>query len=143
QKAITELEVPLDVVYDINQADFVITLKSKKQEIEKKIQKNPTLYPLHKNIMLVRSNTFTQISKILEKYFESSEYDINYLNEEIEEKIKIMYEKNLDRMELDPQPEEIRRIQHELIEKYGLYSKTEGEEPDKKVIIYKKRNSVK
>ncbi|MCS7243607.1 MAG: R3H domain-containing nucleic acid-binding protein [Candidatus Calescibacterium sp.] len=139
QKAITELEVPLDVVYDINQADFVITLKSKKQEIEKKIQKNPTLYSLHKNIMLVRSNTLTQISKVLEKYFDSSEHDINYLNEEIEEKIKIMYEKNLDRMELDPQPEEIRRIQHELIEKYGLYSKTEGEEPNKKVTIYKKR----
>lgn len=140
QRAINDLELPIDVVSDINHADFVITIKSKKEEIEKKIRQKPALYHLQKNIMIVRSNTYTQISKILDKYFKSqSEYDINSINEEIEEKINILYQKNMESIELDPQPEQIRRIQHEIVEKYGLYSRTEGEEPLRKVVIYKKK----
>jgi stage III sporulation protein SpoIIIAA/predicted RNA-binding protein Jag len=139
QRAIAELQLPIDIVLDINQADFVITLKSKRHEIEKRIQNKPSLQSLQHNIMLVRSNTFSQISKILDKYFELGGININDLIEEIEEKIKLMYENNLDRIELDPKPSDIRKVQHELIEKYGLYSKSEGEEPFRKVVIYKKQ----
>ncbi|MEN3014728.1 MAG: R3H domain-containing nucleic acid-binding protein [bacterium] len=139
QRAIDDLSLPIDIVLDINQADFVITLKSKKQEVEKRIQKNPSLHFLQKNIMFVRSNTFTQISKILDQHFESNNPQaINDLVKEIEEKVKKMYEMGLDKIELDPQPSDIRKIQHELIQKYGLYSRSEGEEPYRRVVIYKK-----
>lgn len=134
QKAIASLELPIDIVLDIREADFIITLKSKKQEIEKRIQKNPSLQ--QKNVMIVRSNTISQISKILDKYFDI-DYNINDFVKEIEEKIKLIYDKNMDRIELEPQPEKIRKIQHELIQKYGLYSRSEGEEPFRRVVIYK------
>lgn len=138
QKAISELDLPVDIVLDIQQADFIITLKSKKHEIEKRIQRSSIAGFPEKNIMLVRGNTFAQISKVLDSFFDTSSSNINDLMKEIEEKIRIMYEQGLDRIELDPQPEEIRRIQHELVEKYGLYSKTEGDEHSKRVVIYKK-----
>ncbi len=139
QRAISDLDLPIDIVFDLHQADFIITLKSKKQEIEKRIHKNPSLQQLLKNIMIVRSNTFAQISKILDRYFEGSNYDINQIVQEIEEKIKIMYEQNLEKIELEPQSQEIRKIQHELVEKYGLFSKSEGEEPYRRVVIYRNK----
>ena len=138
-RAISELALPIDVVFDLQQADFIITLKSKKQEIDKKIKRSSYSNFPEKNIMLIRSNTFAQISKTLDKYFDlvNNENTDDLINE-IEEKIKIMYDHNLDYIELDPKPENIRKIQHELITKYGLYSKSQGEEPTRRVVIYKK-----
>ncbi|MFN4220273.1 MAG: AAA family ATPase, partial [bacterium] len=63
QKAISDLDLPIDIVLDINQADFIITLKSKKHEIEKRIQRSPKPNFPEKNIMFIRGNTLTQISK--------------------------------------------------------------------------------
>lgn len=137
QKAISDLDLPIDIVLDLNQADFIITLKSKKYEIEKRIQRSSVSDFPARNIMFVRGNTFAQISKILDQFFENPNNNVNEIVEEIEEKIKIMYDQNLDRIELEPQPEEIRKLQHELIEKYGLYSKTEGNDKFKRVVIYK------
>lgn len=124
QKAISDLDLPIDIVLDISQADFIITLKSKKHEIEKRIQRSPKPNFPEKNIMFIRGNTLTQISKALDNLFENSTLNINELMKEIEEKIRIMYEKGLDEIELEPQPEEVRKIQHELIQKYGFYSRS-------------------
>jgi predicted RNA-binding protein Jag len=40
-------------------------------------------------------------------------------------------------MELAPRPADVRRLQHDLIERQGLVSKSLGKEPSRRVKIYR------
>jgi predicted RNA-binding protein Jag len=39
-------------------------------------------------------------------------------------------------VELSPQNAYIRRLQHQLVQRYGLSSESKGEEPFRRVVIY-------
>jgi len=142
QKAIYNLDLPISVVLDLNQADAIITLKSKKSEIEKRILKNPNLKNLADNIFTVRSNTFTQISKMLDKMVSKDEEkypNLEKLVKNFEEKINELYSKNMEYIEINFKNDQEKEYFVDLIKKYSLTY----QEKDKKIIIFnnKKINS--
>lgn len=135
QKAIYNLDLPISVVLDLNQADAILTLKSKKSEIEKRILKNPNLKNLADNIFTVRSNTLTQISKMLDKMVSKDEEKYSNLEELVknfEEKINELYSKNLDHIEINLKNDQEKEYLVDLIKKYSLAY----QEKDKKIIIF-------
>ena len=70
QRAIAQAKVPLKIVNDINQADILLTLKSRYRNKGSKIREAENRgIPVH----IVRSNTYNQIYKFVQDLFGYSE----------------------------------------------------------------------
>jgi stage III sporulation protein SpoIIIAA len=134
EKAIRELDIPALITKRLEEADFILTLTSHgKREGNKLIAKAHRDIPIY----TIKSNTLVQIKNFLNRYFldedgENSEYD--RLLAEIDEGIRRAIE-TLEPVELSPQNARVRRIQHQIIEKYQLHSDSVGEEPYRRVRI--------
>ena len=90
----------------------------------------------------MRRNALSQIHQFFKsltkiKLNNKSSKDLNIVVNEMEEAVK-----NLNQgesySELDPQSSYIRRIQHQIAEQYGLESSSNGVDPDRKVVLYKR-----
>ena len=140
QKAIYNLDLPISIVLDLNQADAIITLKSKKSEIEKRVLKYPHLRNLIDNIFVVRSNTLTQISKMLDKMASKDENKnvFESLLKDFEEKIEKLYTTKNNFIEINFANEDEKNFIIDLVKKYSL----NYEEKDSKIIIYKPKKET-
>lgn len=134
EKAIRELDVPALITKRLDEADFILTLTS-----HEKREGNKLIAKAHRNIPIytIKSNTLVQMKNFLSRHFldedrEDSEYD--RLIEEIDNGIRRVIE-TLEPVELAPQNARIRRLQHQIIEKYQLRSDSVGEEPYRRVRI--------
>ena len=88
-------------------------------------------------IAIVRSNTYSQLASALRELFERPQAD-----ESAEERALREAEEGVEYVlataqpyELSPQNAYLRRLQHQLIEKYRLLSESVGEEPRRRVRI--------
>lgn len=134
ERAIRELRVPAYITKDINESSVVLTLKSHDK-------KNvPVLHEARRRnvpVYTVKSNTYSQIGSVLREVF-----DLGPSNEEedalldAEEAIQRLLESG-EPQELTPQSSFLRRLQHQLAEKYDLASESVGTEPYRRVRIYK------
>jgi predicted RNA-binding protein Jag len=81
----------------------------------------------------------TQIQQFLREYFDVG--DDGGVHEaaltEVERAIAEVFD-SAKSVELDPQNSYIRRLQHQLVQRYGLASESKGEEPHRRVVIYPK-----
>lgn len=134
EKAIRELDIPALITKKLDEADFILTLTS-----HEKREGNKLIAKAHRDIPIytIKSNTLVQMKNFLSRYFlnrdsEDSEYE--KLLEEIDEGIRKAIE-TLEPVELAPQSAKIRRLQHQIIEKYQLRSDSIGEEPYRRVRI--------
>lgn len=134
ERAIRELRVPAYITKDTSDADAVIALKAHYRKEPAKLQEIGTRQiPTY----VVRSNTYTQIASIMREIF-----NIDGGNEEetalreAEEAIERVLESG-EAQELMPQNSFLRRLQHQLIEKFHLSSESIGTEPYRRVRILK------
>jgi stage III sporulation protein SpoIIIAA len=137
EKSIRELDVPALITKKIDEADFILTLTShEKREGDKLIARAHRDIPIHS----VKSNTLVQIKRFLRNYFlgeeEEDTEDLEYrkLLSEIDEGIKKVMETSSP-VELSPKNARIRRLQHEIIERYQFHSDSIGIEPYRRVRI--------
>ena len=153
ESAIRGLNLPATLVRDSHEADIVLTLKNyyrrRPQQIAEAEEAGLPIYVL-------RSNTGSQIEQVLASYFHvpsassSSHTDDNGTDETEEpsddQVLAAMQEAEdaitqvLDRqqpVELAPQSSYIRRLQHELAERYNLSSRSRGRDPNRRVQIYR------
>lgn len=134
EKAIRELDVPALITKKLDEADFILTLSSHEKREGTKL-----LAKAHRNIPIysIKSNTLVQMKNFLRGYFdgeEQEESEYNKILEEIDEGIKKVLE-TLEPVELAPQNARIRRLQHQIIERYNFRSESVGEEPYRRVRI--------
>ncbi|MCX7795271.1 MAG: AAA family ATPase [bacterium] len=134
EKAIRELDIPVLITKKLDEADFILTLTShEKREGTKLLAKAHSNIPIHS----IKSNTLVQMKNFLRGYFngeEQEESEYNKILEEIDEGIKKVLE-TLEPVELAPQNARIRRLQHQIIERYNFRSESVGEEPYRRVRI--------
>jgi stage III sporulation protein SpoIIIAA len=133
EKAIHSLKVSATVVRIIRDADLVLCKSQGRHKIDnlKEVLENDI--PVYS----LKSNTITQIQKFLRDHFHLPEIDIEALAlQEAEEGIRKVL-RSAEAIELSPQNAYIRRLQHQLAEKYSLKSKSIGREPHRKVKIYR------
>lgn len=141
EKLIERIGVKAEITRNIEDADIVIAHKNYAKGGAKILAKaNENDVP----ISYVRANTMPQIQKALNEvlgqenmpssstYLDELELAIKEAKEAIE-KIK----DGIEEVELKPQKQHIRRLQHELVEQYELESESIGNEPNRRLKIVK------
>ncbi|MGE5508874.1 MAG: R3H domain-containing nucleic acid-binding protein, partial [Chitinophagales bacterium] len=128
-KVVGELRLPVHVADEPEQADLILTLKGQYRKMPKRLRvAEENGLPIY----VIRSNTMAQMESFLQELVGSP--GMNPLAE-AEQAIRRARE-SLEPVELAPQSAHIRRLQHELAEKYQVYSRSVGEEPNRRVMIY-------
>jgi len=136
-RAINAVNVPATVVDSLDKANLIITTRVKAASDPKIVKlAGSRKLPLH----VLKSSTNNQITRFLKNFFKISgdqDEDERTAVSEVEEAVKQVKNtgKNID---LSPQNSFIRRLQHMLIERYGLKAQSVGEEPNRKIRIYPK-----
>jgi hypothetical protein len=149
ESAIRSLNVPALIVRDSREADVVLTLKNYYR------RRPPAVTEAEASgrpIYVLRSNTGTQIEQVLASHFHvgqpvigeddeamavvPSEGQVLAAMEEAEEAIHQVIDRS-NAVELAPQSSYIRRLQHQLAERYNLNSRSRGREPNRRVQIFR------
>jgi len=138
RQAARHLRVPVLIAEDIGQADMVLTLRSyyrrRPQPIAQAERRGVPIYVL-------RSNTVSQMENCLAEIFNLTEFvsgaDLDAAMRETQEAIRRV-SAGARMVELRPQNSYIRRLQHEMAREANLISQSRGEEPNRRVRIYRK-----
>ncbi len=134
ERAIRELRVPADIANTLYDADVLLTLKSQEKRQPKKLREAGTRgLTTH----VIKSNTLTQIEAVLREIFgvEDRLGPEEIALREAEEAITEVMS-SAQPVELSPQNSYLRRLQHQLIQRYGLSSESKGTDPYRRVVIY-------
>ncbi|MDR7521266.1 MAG: R3H domain-containing nucleic acid-binding protein [Armatimonadota bacterium] len=136
ERAIRELHVPAYIVDSAAEADLVLTVKSQERRQPARLKDAAARgVPVH----VLRSNTVTQIQQFLREIFDVEDEAEEHQEAlaEVERAIAQVFA-SARAVELEPQNAYIRRLQHQLVQRYGLVSESKGEEPFRRVVIYPK-----
>lgn len=133
ERAIVNLRVKARVARLWHDCDVVLTLKANEAREAGKLREislnNIPVYYL-------RNNTVNQIQHFLREYFHIETFSLEkFALGEAEEGIRQVL-KNSKPCELSPQDTFLRRLQHQLVEKSNLKSRSVGREPNRRVRIY-------
>ncbi len=134
ERAVHNLRVNASIARNWDDADVVLTLKTLERKGQPKLKQ---IASDNVPIYAIKTNTTTQIQAALRDVFNLGSID----NEEIalREAEEAIYQVLLTNqaLELSPQTSYIRRMQHQLAEKYRLQSRSTGLEPNRRVRIFK------
>ena len=87
--------------------------------------------------ILAGANTINQIQNFLRTVFHLPNIDLEELALREAEEAAMEVLRQPDKIyELSPQNSYIRRLQHQIIQKYNLKSRSTGEEPNRRLTIY-------
>jgi hypothetical protein len=134
ERAAHNLRVHASIARNWDDADVVLTLKTlERKESDRLRQIASENVPIYS----IKTNTTTQIQNALKDIFNLPTLDIEEIA--MREAEEAIYQVLLDSraMELSPQTSYIRRMQHQLAERYRLQSRSTGLEPNRRVRIYK------
>ena len=138
-RAIAENHLPAYIARDVNEADVVVALKATyKREPGKMKEAAQKRLPIY----TVRSNTYSQIATAIREVFglgpNAGDEPVEDLLEvallEAQDGIDCVRASNIP-VELGAQNSYTRRLQHQLVERYQLFSESVGVEPQRRVRI--------
>jgi stage III sporulation protein SpoIIIAA len=132
EQAIRELQLPVIVARDIDEADLVMTLRSEYR------QKGPTIRDAESRAMpvyVLKANTTIQMQASLTSVFSLEVDPRQAALLETEEAIGMVVRES-QAVELAPQSAYIRRLQHQMAERANLVSRSRGREPYRRVRLY-------
>jgi len=135
ERAIAQLKATLEVVEDLNEADIVLTLKSRYRKKTNRLREAENRgMPVH----VIRSNTYSQVLRFVKDLFGLSDnFEKSGETGLIEaEKAARQVLRDNEPIELTPRNAFVRRLQHKIAERYNLFSQSIGEEPFRRVTIY-------
>jgi hypothetical protein len=132
EQAIRDLQLPVIIARDVDEADVAMTLRSEYR------QKPPAIREAEDRSMpvyVLKSNTIAQMQASLTSIFslEVDPRDAALL--ETEQAIGVVV-KQQEPVELSPQNAYIRRLQHQMAERANLVSRSRGREPYRRVRLY-------
>jgi len=134
ERAIHNLRVNASIARNWDEADVVLTLKTLERKGQPKLKQ---IASDNVPIYAIKTNTTTQIQTALRDVFNLGSIDHEEIAlREAEEGIYQVLLTN-QAIELSPQTSYVRRMQHQLAEKYRLQSRSTGLEPNRRVRIFK------
>ncbi len=155
EQAISSLGIPATLVRDLREADMVITLKNYYRQRPRPLRDAESRgVPIY----VLRSNTVAQMVNLLrdllrdvgpeepeevikEPSSRAARDSVTSALYETEEAINAVIE-GAPPIELSPQAPYIRRLQHQLADRYNLGSRSRGHEPNRRVEIYRGEPAV-
>jgi hypothetical protein len=152
-RAIANLHVPATIVRDMSEATMVMTLKSYYRQGSQRVrQAEDRGVPVY----VLRNNTITQMERQLSDVFQISSGDadeqylpparqpgndgeIHVTDAMLEAETAITQVMNGERsaVELTPRGSYVRRLQHQMAERYNVHSESRGREPNRRVKIFR------
>jgi hypothetical protein len=151
EQAIAALALPSVIVRDAREADMVVTLKNyyrqRPQPLREAEARGVAIYVLRANTVIQMVNVLRDLVREArpDQAGDVPHYDPNVGMDpvssamfEAEEAINQVMDRG-DAIELRPQAPYIRRLQHQLAERYNLGSRSRGREPHRHVEIYPER----
>jgi len=132
EQAVRELQLPVLVVREADEADVVITLRNWYK------QKAPALREAEERglpIFVLKSNTIMQMEACLTSIFALEADPSDAALREVEEAIGLV-QRDAKPVELSPQNAYIRRLQHQRAEAANLVTRSKGREPYRRVRVY-------
>lgn len=146
EQAIAQTRSHASIVRDMRDADIVMTLKNyfrqKPQPIRDAEQKGISVYVLRANTLAQMENVLTSIlpppqrPSTPEAPRNGNNADVVVALEEAEQAIGIVIDGGPP-IALTPQDSYIRKLQHQLADRYNLGSRSKGREPNRHVEIYR------
>ena len=138
EQAVRQTASAVVVSDSLNDADVVMTLRNfyrrKPQALREAEARGLPVYVL-------RSNTISQMEQSLLSLRGDQGFDpVAAALQEAEKAISEIMETDGE-IELSPQNSYIRRLQHQLAQKYSLASRSSGREPQRRVLIYREDGS--
>jgi hypothetical protein len=132
EQAVRELQLPVIIAHDVDEADVVMTLKNEYR------QKTPMVREAEERglpIYVLKSNTTLQMEASLTSIFSLEVDPREAALRETEEAIGLVVTRS-EPVELSPQNAYIRRLQHQMAERANLVSRSRGREPYRRVRLY-------
>jgi hypothetical protein len=132
EQAIRDLQLPVIVARDVDEADVAMTLRSEYR------QKPPAIREAEERAMpvyVLKSNTIVQMQASLTSIFALEVDPREAALRETEQAIGLVI-KQQEPVELAPQNAYIRRLQHQMAERANLVSRSRGREPYRRVRLY-------
>jgi stage III sporulation protein SpoIIIAA len=134
ERTIRDLRVPATVVDRIGDADCVLTLKSQERRLPRALR---SAEEQGKPIHVLRNGTTGQIESFLRGLFEVEDVLDEQQAALREAETAVREALGAGRpVELAPQTTYVRRLQHELVERFGLASTSRGDEPFRRVVVF-------
>jgi stage III sporulation protein SpoIIIAA len=136
ERGLAELGVEASLTRDARQADVIICLKAHFRRQGERLRQ---LLAANIPCYVVKSNTYAQIVSVLRDIFpprhQRPSEEQKAMQEAEEGVFRVLA--GDDAAELYPQRRHIRRLQHALAARYGLRSESLGNEPQRRVRIYR------
>jgi hypothetical protein len=134
ERAVQNLRVPAAVVRKWDEADVVLTLKALERRDQGKLR---DIASQNVPVYSIKTNTTAQIQSCLRDFYDlpSTDDEELALREAEEAVYKVMLHHSP--VELSPQTSYIRRLQHQVAEKYNVQSRSTGSEPNRRVRLFK------
>ncbi len=132
EQAIRDLQLPVIVARDVDEADVAMTLRSEYR------QKPPAIREAEDRaipVYVLKSNTIVQMQASLTSIFSLEVDPRDVALRETEQAIGLVI-KQQEPIELSPQNAYIRRLQHQMAERANLVSRSRGREPYRRVRLY-------
>jgi stage III sporulation protein SpoIIIAA len=132
EQAIRELQLPVIIARDVDEADVVMTLRTEYK------QKTPMLREAEERalpIYVLKTNTILQMQASLTSIFALEIDPRDAAMRETEDAIGLVLQRS-EPVELSPQNAYIRRLQHQMAERANLVSRSRGREPYRRVRLY-------
>jgi stage III sporulation protein SpoIIIAA len=132
EQAIRELQLPVIVARDVDEADVVMTIRSEYK------QKTPMVREAEDRnmpIYVLKTNTIPQMQSSLTSIFALEIDPRDAALRETEDAIGLVLGQ-AEAVELSPQNAYIRRLQHQMAERANLVSRSRGREPYRRVRLY-------
>lgn len=134
ERVIRELRVNARTVGGVEQADLVISLRSRSEDMRLRRMMEITDAPLH----MVKRNASADLRRVLIGYFNIvkgvDEREVEEAVKEAEEAVKRVLEEG-EPVALSPRRSTIRKLQHRIITRNRLDSTSVGSEPDRHLVI--------
>jgi len=136
-RSIRDLRVPAVVVDRLADADCVVTLKSQEKRLPKTLR---AAEGEGKPVHILRNGTTGQIETLLRTLFDVEDVLDEQQSALREAEAAAAEAAGTGRsIELAPQGSLVRRLQHELVTRYGLSSTSRGDEPFRRVVVFPER----
>jgi len=153
ERSIANLHVPATIVRDMSEATMVMTLKSYYRQGSQRVrQAEDRGVPVY----VLRNNTITQMERQLSDVFHinagesddqyvpparsaSADGEVHVTDAMLEAETAITQVMNGERsaVELAPRGSYVRRLQHQMAERYNVHSESRGREPNRRVKIFR------
>lgn len=144
EKIIERLDFNVEITRNVEDADIVIAHKNFAKGGAKILG---TAQEYRIRVFYVKTNSMSQIQKVLKDALDIQPGDVETLQgyndrtekalDEAKAAIKKIIDGKEDYIELSPQNQQDRKLQHELIEQYNLKSISVGDEPGRHIRVFK------